>query len=83
MWKVTQGKKICEVHKSLSLQNFILNPVHFCLLANQQYIVESQNFSPGMQERCYQAKERATPVNLEFPYIECDMCPSIVNLLGV
>ena len=39
----------------------------------------------------HKAKERATPIwalfqplpNLKFPYMECDMCPSIVNLLGI
>ena len=39
----------------------------------------------------HKAKERATPIwalfqplsNLKFPYMECEMCTSIVNLLGI
>ena len=47
---VMRGKIFCKFHKfSLYRKAFVL--VYFCLLANQQYIVESLNLSTSMQNR--------------------------------
>ena len=37
-------EKICEIHEFFILANFYTGT--FCLLANQQCILESQNFPP-------------------------------------
>ena len=64
LWKVTRGKRFTKFMNFSSVRNFY--PGTFCLLANQQYTVESQNVSPRMQDRCYLRKISPTQVaNLE------------------